>query len=143
MNTRTVGSFEKVSLPQLGVFDQVAKIDTGAYSGALHCTNIRVANVAGKKTLKFTLLGDTRMNEQTTDYRIRNVRSAFGHRQRRYIISTTIQIGDETFPLDIGLSDRSEMKRPILIGRRFLREHGFLVDVSRGQQYDDEGEKAK
>ena len=138
MKDRIVGSFEKVNLPELGVTDQIAKIDTGAYTGALHCTNIRVVNVAGKKVLRFTLLGDKKMSEQTTDFSVTNVRSAFGQRQRRYDINTTIEIGGETFPLRIGLSDRSEMKRPILIGRRFLREHGFLVDVSQGTEYDNE-----
>lgn len=141
MSKRIVGSFEKVSMPDLGVFDQVAKIDTGAYSGALHCTNIRIVEVDGKKTLTFTLLGDKKMNEQTTDFTVVTVRSAFGHKQRRYMICTNIKIRDEIFPLKIGLSDRSEMKRPILIGRRFLREHGFLVDVSQGTEYDNEGEK--
>lgn len=142
MSQKIVGSFEKVSLPELGVYDEIAKIDTGAYSGALHCTDIREQAVDGQKVLTYTVLGDTKMHETTTKFVRTFVRSSTGHRVRRYIIDTTIDIGGTEYPIRIGLSDRSDMKRPILIGRRFLREQNFIVDVARGIEYDSEGERS-
>jgi hypothetical protein len=71
------------------------------------------------------------------------VRSATGHRVRRFIIDTTITIQGQDYSIRIGLSDRSDMKRPVLIGRRFLRDNGILVDVRRNQELDDEGEATR
>ncbi|MGG6497545.1 UNVERIFIED_CONTAM: RimK/LysX family protein [Bacteroidetes bacterium 56_B9] len=40
----------------------------------------------------------------------------------------------KVYPITITLADRSTMKYPMLIGRKFLRSHGFLVDLSRQSQ---------
>ena len=57
-----VGAFEIISLPRLGVDAELAKIDTGAYSGALHCTDMHVVRrgILRKRYLLFTPLGDTK-----------------------------------------------------------------------------------
>lgn len=141
----TVGCFEKVSLPGLGVTDQWAKIDTGAFSGALHCTGIKVVRRGADKrrVLKFTPNEDKALATETENFMETYIRSATGHRMKRYIIDTTIEIKSKQYPIRIGLSDRSDMKRPILIGRRFLRENNILVDVRINQEYDDEGENTR
>ncbi|HSH17843.1 MAG TPA: RimK/LysX family protein [Candidatus Saccharimonadales bacterium] len=140
-----VGSFEQVSLPNLGVKDELAKIDTGAFSGALHCTDIRVVRrgVMRKRYLKFTPLGDPKLATETDAYIKTYVRSATGHRIQRYIIDTTIELQGKTYPIRIGLSDRSDLKRNVLIGRRFLRENNILVDVRINQEHDDEGDNSR
>jgi hypothetical protein len=38
---KVIGAFEQVSFPDFGLFDVVAKIDTGATSGSLHATKIK------------------------------------------------------------------------------------------------------
>jgi hypothetical protein len=138
----TVGCLEKVSLPTLGVSGVLAKVDTGAYSGALHCTDIRVVRrgVLRKRFLKFTPLGNLELASETDAFMKTYIRSASGHRLKRYIIDTNITLGKQTYPMRIGLSDRSDLKRPILIGRRFLRENNICVDVRINQELDDEGE---
>lgn len=142
---KTLGCFEVVSLPGLGVSDQFAKIDSGAYSGALHCSGIKVVRRGPDKRriLKFTPLGDPDLATETETFLETSVRSASGHLQKRYIIDTEVIIQGSAYPIRIGLSDRSEMKRPILIGRRFLRENNMLVDVRINEEYDDEGENTK
>lgn len=141
----TVGCFEKVSFPELGLDNVIAKIDTGAYSGALHCTDIRVVQrgPGKKKILKFRPHGHPELNEETEKFKQTYVRSALGHRSRRFIIETTINLNSQTYPIRIGLSDRSDMKKPVLIGRRFLRENNIIVDVRINAEYDDEGENSK
>lgn len=140
-----VGCLEQVSLPEFGVGSELAKIDTGAYSGALHCTDIRVVRrgVLRKRVLKFTPLGRPKLATEKETFIRTYVRSATGHRIRRYIIDTTIDIQGKTYPIRIGLSDRSDMKRSVLIGRRFLRENNMVVDVRINQEYDDEGENSR
>jgi hypothetical protein len=141
----TVGCFESVSLPKLGVVDEMAKIDTGAFSGALHCTDIKIVRrgVVRKRYLKFTPLGDPALATETDSFQKTFIRSATGHRVKRYVIDTEITIQDQVYPIKIGLSDRSDMKRAVLIGRRFLRENDILVDVRINQELDDEGELTK
>jgi hypothetical protein len=140
-----VGSFELVSLPDLGVSGEMAKIDTGAFSGALHCTDIKVVRrgVIRKRYLKFTPLGNPKLATETDTFIKTYVRSATGHRIKRYLIDTTIELKGVAYPIRIGLSDRSDLKRNVLIGRRFLRENNILVDVRINQEEDDEGENSR
>lgn len=137
----TLGCFEIVSLPQLGISNQLAKIDTGAYSGAIHCTDIKVVRrgVDKVRILKFTPLGRKKLATETDNFVETYVRSATGHRVKRFLIDTEIAVGGISYPIRIGLSNRSDMKRSVLIGRRFLRENAMTVDVRIHQEYDDEG----
>lgn len=140
-----VGCIESVSFPELGVVDVLAKVDTGAFSGAIHCTDIKVyRNLAtGRRILRFTPAGDDGKRAETEDFKQTYIRSATGHRMRRFLITTKIVIRSVEYPILIGLSDRSDMKRPVLLGRRFLRENNLLVDVRINQELDDEGENTK
>jgi len=141
----TLGSFETVSLPQFGVKNVIAKVDTGAYSGALHCTDIHIVRkgLNRKRYLQFTPLGEPALASETDKFLKTYIRSATGHRIQRFIIDTSITIQGKSYPIRIGLSDRSDMKRAVLIGRRFLRENEMLVDVRINQELDDEGELTK
>jgi len=142
---KVVGCFELVSLPKLQISDELAKIDTGAFSGALHCTDLRIVRRGfnRKRYLKFTPLGKPELATETDAFQRTFIRSATGHRVKRYVIETEIAIQGRTYPIKIGLSDRSDMKRAVLIGRRFLRENDILVDVRINQELDDEGELTK
>jgi len=138
----TVGSFELVSMPQFNLTNVVAKIDTGAYSGAVHCTDIKVIRrgIIRKRILQFTPAGNPELRTETDTFIKKYVRSSTGHRVARYLVPTEIVIAGKSYKIEIGLSDRSDMKKQILIGRRFLRENNMLVDVSLNTAYDDEGE---
>lgn len=137
---QTVGSFETVSFPALGINGSVAKIDTGAYSGAIGCRNIRLVRRGGKRYLQFLPGRRSRKVYETEAFFVKTVRSSNGQKQKRYLIETEIRIRNQTYPVTIGLSDRSEMKYEILIGRKFLRENNFLVDVRLNQEYDADRE---
>jgi hypothetical protein len=145
MKHNTIGCFEIISLPTLGVEHEWAKIDTGAYSGALHCTDIKIVRrgVLRKRYLKFTPLGNPALATETDTFVKTYVRSATGHRIKRYIIDTKVIVGGTTYPIRIGLADRTDLKKSILIGRRFLRENALLVDVQINQEHDDEGEATR
>lgn len=132
---RTIGSFEKVSFPDFALFDTIAKIDTGATSGAIHATDIKEIQLpTGTKALRFKPFG--RSNYVTVNsYSRRKIRSSNGQVSNRYLIPTTIVIQGVQYPINATLADRSLMKKDVLVGRKFLRSHGFMVDVKKGTQY--------
>lgn len=132
---KTIGSFEKVSFPDFGLFDIVAKIDTGATSGSLHATEIRVVKLkTGEQTLKFLPYGKNPA-VYVKSYRLQGVRSSNGETSLRYAIPTTVVIEGVQYPIRLTLADRTPMKKGVLLGRRFLRRHGFVVDVKKGTKY--------
>jgi hypothetical protein len=137
------GILESISIPELGINDVLAKIDTGAYSGALHCSKIRefIRKSDGKKVLQFTPSENHSNAMELTDYHSAYVRSSSGHRVKRYLFDTDIVIKGNVYKIRIGLSDRSDMSFEILIGRRFLRENNILVDVRINQDQDTDGER--
>lgn len=123
----TLGAFERVSFPSLGIQNIIAKVDTGADSGALHCASIELINREsdGAKVLKFVPIGhDSRLSREpieTTSFTRARVRSSSGHQLPRYRIDTHVIIRGREYAIRIGLSDRSDMQTDVLIGRKFLR----------------------
>jgi len=135
---RIIGAFEKVSFPDLGIIDEIAKVDTGATSGSIHATRISEVKLpTGETAVKFHPLGG-RKAVTIQSFTTTEVRSSNGLSQLRYVIPTTVVIEGVQYPINISLADRSLMKKSVLIGRRFLRSHGFLVDTNKGSQYRGE-----
>ncbi len=57
MSENIIGAFELVSFPEFHTEHVTAKIDTGAYTGALHCSSIKERDIEGGKALVFVPLG--------------------------------------------------------------------------------------
>lgn len=132
---KTVGSKLSVDLPALGIESVLAKIDTGAYNGALHANRIReVSDGNGQAKLRFSPLGSPDHTLEIDTYHKRRVKSSNGQATNRYAIDTEISIMGQTYPITLTLTNRSFMKHQMLIGRNFLRLHGFLVDVNTGNK---------
>lgn len=125
---KIIGVFEPVSFPDFGMENVIAKIDTGAYSGALHCTNIKESETPDGKVLHFSPFDKPNTKVKTREFVISHVKSSNGKIEKRYFITTNIVIGDNAYEIVLSLANRSEMRRPVLIGRRFLRRHNFVVD---------------
>ena len=137
MNDKKIlGSFEVVGFPELNVKGVIAKIDTGAYSGALHATHVQeIAGADGIKRLEFYPLGRKNLKTSVEHYSIKPVKSSGGHVETRYVIRTSIIVRGETQAISISLADRSSMMKHVLIGRQFLRRYGYLVDVRKGMKH--------
>ena len=134
---RVLGRRELVDFPEFGLRGVEAKVDTGAYTGAIHCSNIHVeAGPDGRPVLHVQLLDpshpyfDGRPLRFATFTR-RDIKSSNGDVQERYVIQTVIQLFGENVPTEFSLSDRSDMKYPVLLGRALLRQGRFVVDVAR------------
>lgn len=135
MLPKIIGRKEKISLPKLGLSLVWAKIDTGAYTSSLHAEEIREEEVGGLKVLKFQVLmaGHPKFSGKTVTakkYRQKKVKNSFGQAEVRFLIETEIRLAGETYKAEFTLSDRSNMKNSILLGRKVLRER-FLVDVTK------------
>jgi len=129
-----IGRREIVDFPMLQLLQLEAKIDTGAYTSALHCKDIKLCEIDGKTTLCFKLLDETHpeYNEKEfhfTEFTKKTIKSSFGESEERYIIKTTIHLAKRRISLAISLTDRTNMRYPVLIGRRLLKGK-FIVDVS-------------
>lgn len=133
---QVIGRRTRVRLPELGVVEAVAKVDTGAYSSALHADNIREEEHDGVKELVFDVRPHPRLatrdgkvqTVRTRDYFIQQVRSSNGVIADRYTIRTPLVIGGMRIRIAITLSDRSLMGNPILLGRKVIRSR-FLINV--------------
>jgi hypothetical protein len=133
-NHVTLGAFEKVGFPEFTLTGIMAKIDTGAFTGALHCTKITEEDTPSGKVLRFSPFDHPELEITKEDFVVRHVRSSNGKREKRYFISTEISLQGQIYPVTLSLANRSEMKWPVLIGRRFLRKNHFLVDVTKRPQ---------
>lgn len=132
---KLIGRRELIDLPVLELFAVEAKIDTGAFTSAIHCTDIREVTLPdGTPVIRFNLLDPTHLQYhqkifEFPEFTQRDIKSSFGEVQERYIIRTQIQLYDKIFEAEFSLSDRSDMKYPVLIGRAALRKN-FIVDVA-------------
>jgi hypothetical protein len=133
---RTIGRRELVSFPELQLFEVEAKIDTGAYTSALHCTDIQEVRLDdGTFVIRCFLMDESHPNYnhrpfEFREYSLRDIKNSFGDVQQRYVIRTAILVFDQPVYAEFSLSDRSDMRYPVLIGRALLNRH-FIVDVSR------------
>lgn len=129
----TLGRIETISFPDLHIFNIEAKLDTGAYTTALHCHQIEVRTENNRQVLcaRFLDPNHPEYNDLPLcflQFKKKSVRNSFGQVEERYVIKTRIRIGKKTILAFVSLSDREAMKYPVLIGRKILKGR-FLVDV--------------
>ncbi len=125
-----IGYIESVDLPELGLFGLDAKIDTGADSSSLHCDEMQVEGGYVSFLLHDEIDPAYHGKKVTLPIAKRKkVKSSNGKSEERVFIETSIRLGCRTYMAEISLSDRTHMKYPMLIGRRFMA-HRYLVDVS-------------
>lgn len=126
-----LGRSDRLDLPQLGLTSIHAKIDTGAYTCSLHCQETRVVD----GYLEFILLDPehpefTGMKFRFSEFDQRDIRNSFGEVEKRFVIVTSVRILDEEITTEFSLCNRGQLKFPILIGRKILRDR-FLIDVTK------------
>ena len=129
---KIIGRRELVSILDLELFELDAKIDTGADSNSLHCDDIFIDD---ENFVHFTLLDEIHPSYHGKRiklplYKLKRVKSSNGTIQIRASIKVTISFFGKKYKTIISLTNRSDMKYPMLIGRKFLTNR-FLVDVSK------------
>lgn len=135
MPKRTLGRTDVADFPSLGLAGIAVKVDTGAYTSSIHCHHIRAhrRETDGREVLTFKLLDPTHADYDGRaftfeTFRTKRVRSSNGTAERRFMIKSDIRLFGRTYPLELTLTERQEMRYPVLLGRRLLAKR-FLVDV--------------
>ncbi|MDP4601035.1 MAG: ATP-dependent zinc protease [Polaribacter sp.] len=131
----TIGRFDKADFKEFLLFDIDVKIDSGAYTSSIHCSNIEEVVIDNENYIRFTLLDPqhplyNNKSYKTKNYTLKLVKSSNGISQKRYLIQTEIFIFNTSFPIHLTLSERKDMKFPVLLGRKFLNKR-FVIDTSR------------
>ncbi|HSE29300.1 MAG TPA: RimK/LysX family protein [Candidatus Saccharimonadales bacterium] len=144
MNRPILGKSEKISFPEFGLTDVLAKVDTGAYTSSLDCEFVKEIEKDGKKVIEFVLLNTNRPGYTgkifySDEYLYTEIKSANGV-QLRYMIVTDLVLHEKTYSIRISLNDRSKMIYPALIGRKLIALGDFLVDVKTGEGPTDDEE---
>lgn len=130
----TFGWREWVKLPELGLTAIKAKVDTGARTSALHAFDLRPFIENGKQRIEFSIHPKQRDLKtiqicQANVLDERMVTDSGGHKEKRWVIETTLVVGKHTWPIEMTLTARDNMKFRMLIGRTAL-ENVALVDAS-------------
>ncbi len=128
-----LGVFETAYFPEFSNNVVRIKIDTGAYTGAMHATNIRLATINGNTMLEFAPFGGDKL-VRVSDFRRSSVTSSNGDTAIRYFIDTVMVLKGVRYNTTISLADRGKMKYPVIIGRRFLRANNLVVDPNNRSQ---------
>ena len=132
---RIIGRTDACDLPALNLKDIDIKIDTGAYTSAIHCSNIQKTIIDGVEVIQFYVLDPSHPNYENkqftvSEFKEKRIKNSFGKSEKRFIIRTSIILFQKKYKIDLSLSERGEMRFPILIGRKFLVGK-FIVDPSK------------
>lgn len=126
-----IGRRESIDLPDLQATHVIAKIDTGAFRTAIHCISCQTIYREGKEVLQaiFDLDGKGEKTFYFEQYSLKEIKSSFGQSEKRFCVRTRLRIGGRDIRSEVSLTDRSEMKYQVLIGRKTLLKK-YLVDVN-------------
>lgn len=128
-----IGLREWVALPTLGVAGLRAKIDTGASTSSLHATEIEPFERDGETWVRFNAhLGTVvQLRHRRCEALLvarKTIKSSNGHAQVRYVIRTTLALGDRVWPVEFTLACRKSMRYRMLLGSKALIDGGLLVN---------------
>ena len=130
-----LGWREWIGLPDLKVERIKAKVDTGARTSALHAWDIHPFRRGDNTFVKFVLHPIQRNNdvEVACTARViatRYVRSSIGQREKRYVIQSTVNLVEFSWPIEITLTNRDEMGFRMLLGRSALHRDVLVAPRS-------------
>lgn len=128
----TVGWREWVGLPELGIAEINAKVDTGARTSVLHALNLHSFRRNGEPWARFDVfpiqdksVPVVRCEAPVRDHR--EVKNSKGHKDLRVVVETSLSIAGQQWPIEVTLTNRRDMRFRMLLGRTALRGK-ILVD---------------
>ena len=130
-----IGWREWVGLPDLGIRQIKAKVDTGARTSAIHAFELITEERKDGLWVKFGVHPDQRSEAsviwcEAPVKEARVVRDSGGHEEERLVIETTVRLGEHIWPMEATLTSRDNMGFRMLLGRTAIRDR-FAVDPSR------------
>ena len=127
----TFGWREWVSLPDLGISQIKAKVDTGARTSALHAFQVTPFTEDGRDRVAFRMHPVQKNNDTIIDCATdvidrRVVTDSGGHTEERYVIRTELAIGKHRWPIEATLTSRDDMLFRMLLGRTALKGQALV-----------------
>jgi len=134
-----IGWRETVALPELGIKEAIAKIDTGARTSAIHATRIKVFEKDGQDWVRFHVPHAGLESAVTCEARLvdrREIKNTSGIPQERLVIETQLVLGPDTWKVEVSLANRANMNLPLILGRTAIRRRNILVHPGRSHLAD-------
>jgi len=130
-----IGRKDKADFKQLELDGVDVKIDSGAYTSSFHCHQIERFVKNDREWVKCRFLDPLHPSYHEKEFffemfRIRRVKSSNGQVEERISIQTVITLFKNNYPIELTLTERTDMKYPVLLGRKFLSKK-FFIDTSR------------
>ncbi len=140
-NKIIVGSEEWCSLPGLGIKAVKARVDSGAATSSIHAINITTFKRNGctwvsyevhpiQGSRKVTLHCESKLIDR------RVIKSSNGETERRYVIREVMQLGEQSWDVDLTLTNRANMGFRMLLGREAMGQR-ILVDPSANYNFGE------
>lgn len=135
MEKMIIGRKDKADFVQLELKGIDVKIDSGAYTSSFHCHQIERFRQDDREWVRCRFLDPLHPQYHDRElsfeiFKIRRVRSSNGQVEERISIQTSIALFGQLYPIELTLTERTDMKYPVLLGRKFLSKK-FLIDTSR------------
>lgn len=129
-----LGWREWVALPELNLEHIKAKIDTGARSSALHAFALEPYRKGGQRWVMFAIHPKQKHSDVIIECHApikdrRFVSDSGGHKQRRYVIESSLLLGPSLFTAELTLTNRDNMQFRMLLGRTAMNGR-FIIDPS-------------
>jgi len=136
-----IGWREWLSLPDLGIDQVKAKIDTGARSSALYAFDIELEKENHREMVVFKVHPFQHDDNYTVIARAellenRQVKNSGGKAELRPVIITHVNLQGQIWPVELTLTHRRGMKFRMLLGREAIRNR-FLVYTGRSYLQSD------
>ncbi len=128
----TIGWREWVLLPDLGLPEIKAKIDTGARTSCLHAFSVEPFIKDGKQWVRFGIHPhqddtETEVFSEAEVIDKRMISDSGGHKEERYVIATEVELANQRWPIEITLTNRDTMLFRMLLGRTAMTNR-IIVD---------------
>ncbi len=131
-NKLITGSEEWCKFIDLSIPAIKARVDSGARTSAIHALNIKTFQRNGSSWVSFDVypLQDNRktvINCEAPIHDRRTVKSSSGNTEKRYVIKTSIALGEQSWDIELTLTNRDAMGYRMLLGREAMKGR-LLVD---------------
>ncbi|HVR74122.1 MAG TPA: RimK/LysX family protein [Planctomycetota bacterium] len=130
---RRIGVLEHVAIPEWGLYNVQARIDTGASTSSIDVSAVQVFSPGFGALPRAVITVDDGEGTRTVSVPVagfRKVRNPSGHVSNRPIVEAVIVLRGRRFRTPINLHPRKGMTYRMIIGRRALMGR-FVVDVDR------------